>query len=86
VDNVRVTAEEPPPGPGNVLSVGIEANAFSLTWEPFGTGNYRVQYTDDLTSGSWTDVPGYSWPITDTQWIGDDISALPQRSYRVISE
>ncbi len=86
VDNVRVTAEEPPPAPPEVLSVGIEANAFSLTWEPFGTGNYRVQYTDDLTSGSWADVPGYSWPITDTQWIGDDVSAVPQRSYRVISE
>ena len=86
VDNICVSGESPHVGPGEVLSVRITAGAVSLVWEPFGTGSYRVQYTDNLVSGIWPDVPGTTWPIGETQWTGDDVSGVRSRAYRVVSE
>jgi len=86
VDNIHVTGKAPTTGPGDVLSVGMTGNAISLEWEPFDTGWFRVQYTDDLLSGIWSDVLGYTWPIPETQWTGDDVSGVRSRVYRVISE
>jgi hypothetical protein len=86
VDNIRVSGELPGPGPGAVLSVGIATGAISLQWEPFGTGSYRVQYTDNLVSGTWADVPGATWPISETHWTGDDVSGARSRAYRIVSE
>jgi hypothetical protein len=85
VDNVCVTAREPVTGPGKILSVGIAADTVSLTWESFGPGFYRVQYTDDLVSGVWTDLPG-AWPISEAHWTGDDLPGVKARFYRVVSE
>jgi len=82
----RVVSAEKPTVPGKILSIGITEGKISLTWEPFGTRSYRVQYSDNLASGVWTDVPGVSWPITQEQWSGDDLSAGKFRFYRVISE
>jgi len=73
----QVVSESPPAG--RVLSVGLTNNMISLTWEPFGTGSYRVQYTEDLSTGLWSDVPGTAWPITEEQWAGD--SLLPPAYY-----
>ena len=86
VDNIRVSGEVPGAGPGTVLSVGIAADSVSLQWEPFGTGSYRVEYTDNLVSGTWSDVPGTTWPISESQWTGDDVSAVRSRAYRIVSE
>lgn len=68
----RVSSDGPPAG--NVLSLEITDNMISLTWEPFGTGLYHVQYTEDLTAGTWSDVPSTTWPIAEEQWSGDDLS------------
>ncbi len=86
VDNVRVTGTVPSGTPPMVQSIAITGNAISMVWEAFGTGSYRVQYADDLLSGVWMDVPGYTWPISETQWSGDDVSGLTSRVYRVSSE
>ncbi|NQT84864.1 hypothetical protein HQ563_17740 [bacterium] len=86
VDNIRVTAETPAAETGRILSIAVAGDTISLTWESFSTGYYRVQYTDDLTSGTWSDVPGQTWPITEEQWTGDDVSATKSRFYRVISD
>lgn len=86
VDNIRVSGELPITKPPVVLSVGVAAGAVSLQWESFGTGSYRVEYTDNLVSGIWADVPGTTWPIGETLWTGDDISAVRSRAYRIVSE
>ncbi len=70
----RVRSNGEPPDSANILSIEIAGDMISLTWEPFGTSVYRVQYTDDLTSENWSDVPGTTWPIAEEQWSGDDIS------------
>lgn len=69
----RVSSGEPPPA-GRILSVEITDNMISLKWEPFGSGFYRVQYRDDLSTGIWKDVPGTAWPISEEEWTGDDLS------------
>ncbi len=86
VDNIRVMGEKPSATPGKVLSVAIAADKVSLSWESFGTGSYRVQFTDNLSSAVWSDVPGSAWPTTETQWTGDNLSAVRSRWYRVVSE
>jgi hypothetical protein len=86
VDNIHVTGKVPSIVPPGILSVAMTGNAISLEWESFGTGSYRVQYRDNLLSGMWADVPGTTWPISETQWSGDDVSAVRSRAYRVVSE
>jgi hypothetical protein len=83
VDDVRIIADriDVPPPKGNILSVGYVAGVADLTWETFGGGNYTVQYTTDLTSGSWDPVPGTTWPITATDWSGDISAILGQGAY-----
>lgn len=86
VDNIHVTGKAPSITPPGVRSIAMTGDAISIGWEAFGTGSYRVQYTDNLLSGIWLDVPGYTWPISETQWTGDDVSVVRSRAYRVISE
>jgi hypothetical protein len=89
VDDIRVSGDKVPvePEEGNILSVGYVAGVADLTWETFGDGNYTVQYTADLTSGSWDPIPDESWPITATTWSGDISAILGQGVYlRVRSE
>ncbi len=82
IDDVRVTGELPAAEEGKILSLGITGGNISLTWEPFGTGYYRVQYTDDLTSGTWSDASGY---LTGTDWTGEIPPGSEFGFYRVIS-
>jgi hypothetical protein len=83
VDSIVVTGElgEQPAAP-----LPIIAPDGSLSWDPFGGGNYTVQFTDDLPGGVWNSVPGTAWPITATTWPGEGISGLLKRYYRVLSE
>jgi len=60
-------------------------NEVTLSWDRFATGYYTVQYTDDLTHGSWTDAEGATWPIIATTWTGALPSHKPMRFYRVVS-
>ena len=59
-------------------------NGVSLTWGPFGNGEYTVYWTDDLVHGAWQNPAG-TWPITETSWTAESISGIPRRFYRVTS-
>jgi hypothetical protein len=89
VDDIQISGDrvEVPPETRKILSVGYVAGMADLTWETFGGGNYTVQYTTDLITGSWDPVPGTTWPITATNWSGDITVILGQGAYlRVRSE
>ncbi len=87
VDDIRIAGDKMPPPIGEILSVGYTEGVADLTWEVFGDGNYTVEYTTDLTSGSWDPIPDESWPITDTNWSGDITGIFGQGVYlRVRSE
>jgi hypothetical protein len=89
VDDLRVSGdkEEPVIEEPKILSVGYVAGTADLTWEEFGTGQYTVDYTNDLTSGSWDPIPGETWPITTTNWTGDIDAIFGEGVYlRVRSE
>ena len=47
---------------------------------------YTVEFTEDLTADDWQPVAGFTWPIAETTWSGEDIGALGDRYYRVRSE
>ena len=76
VDSVTIAAGAP---------TAVIAPDGSLTWNDFGSGQYTVQYTDDLVNNPWQDVAG-SWPSANTYWLGEDISLARQRFYRVMSQ
>jgi hypothetical protein len=71
----------PPPRPV-IERVG---NSVSLTWDAFGSGQYTVQWTNDLVVGPWQAATG-TWPTTETVWAGEEISGLGSRYFRVRSE
>jgi hypothetical protein len=60
-------------------------NSVFLTWHPFGSGRYSVQYTDDLDNPKWTVALPGGFPI-EPSWIGGVASGLFRRFYRVMSE
>ncbi len=85
IDNVVVSGK--PVEAKRVVSVDFaQGDTLSLSWERFGTGYYTVQYTDDLLSGSWTDVQGADWPLITTSWTGSVPGDTRSRFYRVVSE
>jgi hypothetical protein len=86
VDDIVLTGEMKEIPSGQVLSLGLVEGKVELTWEVFGGGNYTVEYASDLTTGNWQPVPGFTWPISETTWPGQDIGTLPTRYYRVRSE
>ncbi|MDP2896687.1 MAG: hypothetical protein Q8Q12_09030 [bacterium] len=71
----------PPPRPV-IERVG---NSVSLTWDAFGSGQYTVQWANDLLVGPWQAATG-TWPTTETVWAGEEISGLGSRYFRVRSE
>ncbi|MDP2896925.1 MAG: hypothetical protein Q8Q12_10250 [bacterium] len=60
-------------------------NSVFLTWHPFGSGRYSVQYTDDLDNPIWIIAYPGGFPI-EPSWTDDDVRGLLQRFYRVMSE
>ena len=70
-----------------LLTIGYVEGVAALEWEEFGDGNYTVEYTNDLTSGSWDPIPGEAWPITATNWTGNIDAIFGEGVYhRVVSE
>ena len=58
--------------------MGLAEGNLALTWDAFGTGEYVIEATTDLT-GAWTQEAG---PLTETSWstpLPDD----KQKYYRV---
>jgi hypothetical protein len=86
IDDVRVSGEKEAEGPGVIGDVQYVAGKVALAWEAFGGGNYTVEYCGDLFVGDWQPVPGFTWPIAETTWTGEDIVTLDGRYYRVRSE
>jgi len=82
VDNITVSGV---PYSGPRRPIALFGDSVTLFWEHFGAGKYTVQYTDSLMHPDWQNAPG-SWPVTGTTWTGDDVSAIPMRFYRVVSE
>jgi len=70
--------------PGPLATISRVGDTISLSWMPFGNGEYVVQWTDDLATGIWWSVPRRS--TTDITWSGHDINGDKQRYYRVLSE
>ncbi len=87
VDDIKVAGDRLPPPTGKVISMGYVAGQAQLGWNEFGGGNYTVEYTVDLTSGSWQSVPATTWPITQLTWSGDISGIFGEGVYlRVRSE
>ncbi len=85
IDNVFVTGR--PVGKPKIVALEADGgNTLTLSWERFGSGYYTVQYTDDLSNPSWTDVEWAAWPIMAATWTGQLPPGQPMRFYRVISE
>ena len=82
VDNVIVSGV---PGVGKLPPIALEGSSVTISWEPFGTGSYTVQFTDDLAVPDWQAVPG-EWPVTQTTWSGEVSPSVSKRFYRVVSE
>jgi len=75
VDNIRVSGHfhyEPP--------IIWPPEGITVTWTPFGNGEYSVEYTTDLM-GTWTTIAG---PFTQTSFT-TPIPADRQGFYRVVS-
>lgn len=73
--------ELPPPRPV-IERVG---NGMSLSWFPFGAGQYTVQWTDSLVGGAWQ-TPSGVWPTTETTWTVETFPSVSYRFYRVTSQ
>jgi len=65
-----------------VLTISIVGGAVTLSWKPFGTGSYTIEWSDDLRA--WT--PEVGMPITETTWPVGWIETFPKwRFWRVSS-
>jgi len=62
------------------LSISAPGGAVTLSWTPFGTESYTIEWSDDLKA--WT--PEIGMPITETTWAVGWIETFPRwRFWRV---
>ena len=57
-----------------------------LKWAAQPGRTYRVEYTDDLTGGDWTALPGDVTVSGNTARTEDTLGLSTQRFYRVVIE
>ena len=69
IDDVQITGEWT--GPPE-LQIAVEDGAGTLSWTPFGTGSYTVEWSEDLNV--WT--PETGMPITEASWPIGQIDSL----------
>jgi hypothetical protein len=55
-----------------------------LTWNSLTGRTYRLQYSEDLASNIWTDLPPDTTAMSTSSSATNEIGASPQRFYRVI--
>jgi hypothetical protein len=84
VDDAIVTGMSKPVAGGDITGMTLVVDKVELVWSPFGTGSYTVEYTENLTGGTWTAVSGM--PTSAATWEGEEIGALTRRYYRVKSQ
>ncbi|MDP2898231.1 MAG: DUF5010 C-terminal domain-containing protein [bacterium] len=82
VDNIAVSGVPRSSASG---PIALSHNWVTLSWEPFGSGRYTIQYADSLANPQWRNLPG-DWPIARTLWSGEDAMDIPMRFYRVVGE
>ncbi len=79
LDDIEITGEFT--GPPE-LQISVAAGAATLSWTPFGTGSYTVEWSEDLKA--WTLETGM--PITNTLWPAGPLDAYGRlRFWRVSS-
>ncbi len=79
IDDVQITGELV--GPPK-LAISVPGGAVTLSWAPFGTGSYTIEWSDDLRA--WT--PEVGMPISETTWAVGWIETYPKwRFWRVSS-
>jgi len=69
------------------LSITYNDNdTVTLTWAPFRDGIvYRIDGTNSVTSPHWGPVaPAGQWPITMTEWTGDELLGVDKKFYRAV--
>jgi len=81
VDEIRVSGEsvEPP-----VIEPPICDDGFLSRVDLPEDCCYIVQYLDDLASGDWEPLPGYTWPATGRQAICIKTAGLRHRFFRIL--
>jgi hypothetical protein len=57
VSYVNGTLTVTPPAPYSITAIGVTNNVATLTWQSISGRVYRLEYKDDLTTPSWTEVP-----------------------------
>ncbi len=69
IDDVEITGEWTG---APELQIAVEDGAGTLSWTPFGTGSYTVEWSEDLNV--WT--PETGMPITEASWLIGQIDSL----------
>ncbi len=71
----------PPP---MIQSISLSNNVVTINWSAISGQTYRVQYTDDLVSGVWTDLQPDVYAIGPVASKSDTITSSTQRLYRIL--
>ncbi|MGA9779592.1 MAG: tandem-95 repeat protein [Verrucomicrobiia bacterium] len=71
----------PPPV---ILSIGVTNGIVTITWTAVTNGTYRVQYINNLDSGTWSNLSPDVTAIGLTAAQTDIVSNVQQRFYRVM--
>jgi hypothetical protein len=66
-----------------ILSMDLTNGVFTITWSSVAGQTYRVQYKNNLTDPSWTDLPPDVTATGPTASATDVVGSLPQRFYRL---
>ena len=90
-DGINDHVNVPPGGlattsPTLAISVESENDLVVLKWSAQAGRTYRVEYTDDLTGGDWTALPGTVTVSGNTARTEDTLGLSTQRFYRVVIE
>jgi len=78
VDNFSLNTKPPP---DQKISISVPGGAVTLTWTPFGSGSYTIEWSDDLKA--WT--PEVGMPISETTWPVGWIETYPKWQFWRVS-
>ncbi len=82
IDNLSFSANVAPP-PLNQLTIDASGTSLFLNWLGVSGQSYQIEYTDDLTSPTWTPLGDPVTGIGGTLTISNNFSASPQRFFRL---
>jgi hypothetical protein len=67
----------------NILSITNSGTSVTLVWSSMAGETYRVQYKNDLSDLTWTDLSPDVTASGPTATTTDSVSAVTQRFYRI---